>query len=169
MVVELAVLLIQGLQLLFLNLDLLILVGELLLLLLVSNLKSLDLKLLTAVLLLLRIERLDQGRIVRLLLVEVSVEAISTVLLSLLLLSEGLDLLNLLAELILHGLLLLHELLDGVVLVELETRTEFNSLVKLSNLSSQLTDDLAGLLFLLLSGLDQFPGLVNLFLKETDG
>jgi len=121
------------------------------------------------VLLLLRIKRLDKGRVVRLLLIKVSIETVSTVLSSLLLLSQGLDLLVLLAELLLHGLLLLHELLDGVVLVELETRTEFDGLVKLGNLSSKLADDLAGLFFLFLGGLNQLPSLVNLLLEKTDG
>jgi len=136
---------------------------------LVSNLEILNLKLFAAVLLLLRIKRLDKGRVVRLLLIKVSIETVSTVLSSLLLLSQGLDLLVLLAELLLHGLLLLHELLDGVVLVELETRTEFDGLVKLGNLSSKLADDLAGLFFLFLGGLNQLPSLVNLLLEKTDG
>lgn len=135
----------------------------------VSNLEILNLKLFAAVLLLLRIKRLDKGRVVRLLLIKVSIETVSTVLSSLLLLSQGLDLLVLLAELLLHGLLLLHELLDGVVLVELETRTEFDGLVKLGNLSSKLADDLAGLFFLFLGGLNQLPSLVNLLLEKTDG
>jgi hypothetical protein len=67
-VVELGLLFAQGLQLLLLNLDLLVLVGELLLLLLVRDLVVLVLKLLTAVFLLLRVEGLNQRCVVSLLL-----------------------------------------------------------------------------------------------------
>lgn len=75
----------------------------------------------------------------------------------------------LLGELLLHGLLLLHKLLDSIVLVELEARAELDGLVELGNLSSQLADDLAGLFFLFLGGLDQFPSLVDLFLEQANG
>jgi len=67
-VVEFGLFLAQGLQLLLLNLDLLVLVGELLLLLLVRDLVVLVLKLLTAVFLLLRVEGLNQRCVVSLLL-----------------------------------------------------------------------------------------------------
>jgi hypothetical protein len=67
-VVELGLLFAQGLQLLLLDLDLLVLVGELLLLLLVRDLVVLVLKLLTAVFLLLRVEGLNQRCVVSLLL-----------------------------------------------------------------------------------------------------
>jgi len=53
-------------------------------------------------------------------------------------------------------------------LVELEARSELNGLVELGDLSSQLADDLAGLFFLFLGGLDQFPSLVDLFLEQAD-
>jgi len=74
----------------------------------------------------------------------------------------------LLGELLFHGLLLLHKLLDSIVLVELEARAELDGLVELGNLSSQLADDLAGLFFLFLGGLDQFPSFVDLFLEQAD-
>ena len=67
-VVELGLLFAQGLQLLLLYLDLLVLVGELLLLLLVRDLVVLVLKLLTAVFLLLSVEGLNQRCVVSLLL-----------------------------------------------------------------------------------------------------
>ena len=167
-VVELGLLFAQGLQLLLLNLDLLVLVGELLLLLLVRDLVVLVLKLLTAVFLLLRVEGLNQRCVVSLLLLQVGVQTVSSVLSSLFLLGKGLDLLVLLGELLLHGLLLLHKLLDSIVLVELEARSELNGLVELGDLSSQLADDLAGLFFLFLGGLDQFPSFVDLFLEQAD-
>jgi len=95
-VVELGLLFAQGLQLLLLNLDLLVLVGELLLLLLVRDLVVLVLKLLTAVFLLLRVEGLNQRCVVSLLLLQVGVQTVSSVLSSLFLLGKGLDLLVLL-------------------------------------------------------------------------
>ena len=63
----------------------------------------------------------------------------------------------------------MHKLLDSIVLVELEARSELNGLVELGDLSSQLADDLAGLFFLFLGGLDQFPSLVDLFLEQANG
>lgn len=135
----------------------------------IGNFEGLHFALFAEMLFLLGVEALDQRDVVRLLLFKVNVQTVSSVLSGLLLLGQSLDLLVLVAELGLHLLLLLHELLNGVVLVELKAGTKFNSFVELGDLRLKLTDDLTGLFFLFLGGLDELPSFVDFFLKKADG
>ena len=167
--VELCVLVGGGALLLLSELDDHVLVLVLLLVLGVRDLEVFDFALFSEVLLFLGFKFGDQ---VGLLLVDfqkLGIEAVSTVLSALLGFLKGQNELFLVAEFILHVVLGEDELLDGIVLREVETGTEFDSLVELGNLRSQVTDDLAGLLFLFFGGLDQAPGLVDFLLEETDG
>jgi len=164
-------LLVFSIELLVLSLKFLersLFVGKLLLLLRVGDLKILDLALFAKVFLFLSLEALHQLTKILTLLREVSLKAGAAVFGGLLLLSQTKDLFLTLRKLLLHSVLGLHELLHSVVLGELETRTEFDGLVKLGNLGFKFLDDLSCLLFLLLSCLDELPGLVNLFFKKTN-
>jgi len=64
--------------------------------------------------------------------------------------------------------LLLHQVLNGVVLGELQAGAEFYSLVQLGYLRLEFTDNLAGLLFLFLGGFDESPGFVDFFFQEAN-
>jgi len=79
------------------------------------------------------------------------------------------DELFLVFDLILKSNLLTEDLLHSVILTERKTGSRLDNLVKVSNFLLKIGDDLTGVLLLLLGLLDEFPGLINLTLENSDG